>query len=364
MLPSLNAKHITRVYGHALARAQRYALSTLLPKSVHGDLPEKLAEDVVSPAGAGSWRNSSVARRLVAGILTVANRWQARVCRLREVGWKLARDSKTYQFLLACPPVTVATTKLARWGCRRYHICPFCWSRQYVRDLYLAIEYACYGVLSPGVALTGSVAERRYAYDLAVTEERYTYPEATTIAEIFEGMRREQETMRRARDSLVHRAPGGFILQTLSPTVDEKGNHRWLRSVRTLLLLLPHDDLGLSQEGSLAERPPRRRALDNGAQFLSDNVRHYYSVSRDNIAAAVGVTCLYPQGLMYGDAQMVCQYLNHRKEEMVFMSIPFGELRNASKRKRDMRARQARAQFQLPSDPALLEAAGSGEIPE
>lgn len=296
---------VRKVYERAIDKAQRYALSSLFPGDVRGQVVDETPEAY-----------SQVGQAL----LCVQADWRKRMAQLRAEGWSKIKTHIEWAIALNCPPVTVMTNHPTLRPCRHYRICPFCWARYYVQQCYLAIEYAFYGTnrvqwLDPALK-TVRTAEAIFS-DLVVVLNTWHYPQSRI--EIGDVM----NDVRATRKMVVREIPhvGMVVLNTVEPGVTDEGRTQtWQRTERVLAIVDP----GM---------PDPAPAITHPTLECSRIVQRFRSAKRNNIAAAVGRAFAYPHKLMHSSIpESSVAILN--AEHSFRMSDYYGVLRNRSKRKR------------------------------
>lgn len=314
----------------SIDKAQRIALMPLFPSTERGQI-----EDAES-SHAETAKDATL--RIGKAVLAVQLAWRARMVALRRQGWMRFADPTDWWFGVNCPPVSVLTNKYDLRPCREYQVCPFCWCRYYVQQLYLAMEYAFYGTnriswLDP--ALKGCEKYEPLFSDLVVTTNTWWYPvKDWSLEEILGTIKTERYARRplrrKPRFGDENRATpnepplpnvGNFTLNTVEPGTREKDDHWpfWRRMERNVYIICPGEN-----------DPPKE--ISHPSVDCTRTVRRLFSGGRTELGLAAGLACAYPVGMMRGPAAMVAAVMEARHG--VQMSSYTGVLRNRQRRKR------------------------------
>ena len=258
-----------RITETPLAMAMKYALIHPLTTP---DSAEFLFEDVAV---------RSAIRKIQAD-------WRKQAVSLGNAGWSTA-TGVGLSVAVNCPPTFSSFGSKAR-ACRKYLVCPFCWTRRVVGETLSCLEYDLYGTyrsqrLTPHDRRDSDVEP----LSLDIIEMRHTQifgPDCSPeeLVEIAYGIRdkfREKFVMFR----------GALTLATIEPI----GNS-W-KLTRRFLIVLP--------KGHVSDIPEESDSLE---------VRvHTEKLTREKLAAIVGRVCSYPAGMLRGNPEMVLRILDARR---------------------------------------------------
>jgi hypothetical protein len=244
-------------------------------------------------------------------IRKIQNDWRCQVIDLGHEGWSPATGIGL-RVAVNCPP-TFSTFGIARGSkrasnraCRKYLVCPFCWTRKVVRETFARLEYDLYGT---------SRSQRLTPYDrgdadvdplpLDIIEIRRTDIVGTehTPEELTELAYKSRADFRKGFDKI----RGALSLSTIEPVANS-----WKLTRRFLLVL---------HKGHGNEIPEE-------SDFLEVRV-HKEKLPLEKLAAIVGRVCAYPAGMMRGDPEMVRKILHARRGSRKNSK---GNLRGTSKR--------------------------------
>jgi len=214
--------------------------------------------------------------------------WRARLVVLQQAGWKSIDTASKLQVAGNCAPVGVATSSMSAFSCQRYHVCPFCWCRHRVLDLF---------------ARAREVWERQpegpVPFDLVEVRNERLYPlENFYVDAAFDWIKRSKSKYYRLRLSDAY---GGFMLCTVeSPNYHKKERH--YRLYQRILALVP----------KLAPTPSDELQPGDVGEFeqVTRSVRRTFSPDLRGLAAAVGRVCIYPAQMMRGNAKEIAEILN------------------------------------------------------
>jgi hypothetical protein len=84
-----------------------------------------------------------VSSDLVANYQAAQKRWRVRVEQMASVGFGPFQTDISHQFARNCPPFGIRKPSAVR-SCRLRRLCPWCFGREVVGELYRAMEYALY----------------------------------------------------------------------------------------------------------------------------------------------------------------------------------------------------------------------------
>lgn len=248
--------------------------------------------------------------------------WRRRIQTLAANGWAAAKASPNfggnrkedkrsagyrYVCLTNCPPFSVAVPSPRGTPCQQARVCPMCYARRVVMELYKAVEWAFFG--DTGRAVRGKtrlVAVRR-TFDVLESE--------LGLEGWLERMRRQ----RMADVNRVERERGHAVLMTLEPGTDVR-----LRLRRTSFVIVPK---GVDLDG--IEKDGKKKVLEPD------------EVTREEIGRLVAWGAAYPTGMMFGDAKRAAEICNLTAELRARMFVPTGLLRNKQSRPTPKGPRQA-----------------------
>jgi hypothetical protein len=244
----------------------------------------------------GPWRG----RRVVDLLRQTQSRYRARLSRYHDLlnrepnPKELLAHARELQYARNCPPFGVT---LDRWPrpCNRQFICPFCWARRIVYEVYLRLERVLYEPPEEGPDRDDpAVGDARWRPRVPpegrivhVVETRRLYnkehPEvwdAGWVARAVAGAVRVTREARERRAGLEGLGPslGSMVLHTFSPTRSDLVFRRHTLALLRQPVVLPP-----------VERPPWAV------------VRCQKPVSRANLAQLVGRACAFPPGMLSGD---------------------------------------------------------------
>lgn len=221
--------------------------------------------------------------------------WRSQVISLGDEGWSPATGIGL-RVAVNCPP-TFSTFGIARGSkrasnraCRKYLVCPFCWTRQVVRETFLCLEYDLYG--SPRSQRHPAGGDETASMDplpvdiVEMRNTRLTVP-GCSPEEVIEKAYRDRGLFRNKFAMF----RGALTLATIEPVANS-----W-KLTRRLLLVLP--------KGHGNEIPEE-------SDFTEVRV-HKEKLTREKLAAIVGRVCSYPAGMLRGDPEMVRKMLDARR---------------------------------------------------
>jgi hypothetical protein len=330
---------ITRIYAHGCAKAQRYCLSALYPAELRASVVDDVDNDGLVTSGPS--------QGIVKATLLVQQQWRGRMALLRGHGWSRLAKQDSWYYALNCPPVGVATNRTSMRCCREYKICPFCWARTYARELYCAVECACYGhnrLAWLQAGLQDHIHEQYRFIDLLTVVDTFLYPmDSWPVQRVLQDPEADKRLLRQAVPAV-----GAYVLDVLEPVyLVAEGTHFWKRSQRLLAMVDPG-------------QPSPREERTHSQVVASRQVRRFFTATRERIAGAVGVTCAYPVGLMCGPIDDVMALIEARtgtKEDghlkagsATYLSAYYGVLRNRQQRKRNHESLQSAIEAELAND--------------
>ena len=219
----------------------------------------------------------------------IQSSWRSQVLSLGAEGWPSA-SGVGLSVAVNCPPTFSTFGVKASRACRKYLVCPFCWTRLVVGETLACLEYDLYGTFR---------SQRLTPYDRG---EADVEPLPLDIIEIrhtqIAGPDRSPEELTEAayRNRTEFREKFGMIRGALSLATIEPVANSW-KLTRRLLLVLP--------KGHGNEIPEESDSLE---------VRvHKEKLTREKLAAIVGRVCSYPAGMLRGDPEMVLKILDARR---------------------------------------------------
>jgi len=223
-----------------------------------------------------------------AASLGLINTWRARLLVLQQAGWESIREPEQLSRLGNCPPAGVAETKGGTFSCRKYRICPFCWCRQYVLEVFARIY-----------AISSRFEATRQPFDLVEVRTERKYPiKSYLLAAPLDWIKHCKSGYYR---EYMPDAYGGFVLCTIEPP-DYSARDRNYRLLQRVLALVP----------KRAPTPPVELARMDSDELQQESrkVRRTSNPALAAITAAVGRTCIYPKQLMQGNAKETVDILD------------------------------------------------------
>ncbi len=216
------------------------------------------------------------------------NTWRARLLVLQQAEWASVREPTQLSTLGNCPPVGIAETKGGTFSCRKYRICPFCWCRKYVLELFARIY-----------TISSRFEASRQPFDLIEMRTERKYPVKNYLLDApLDWIKHCKSGYYR---TFLPDAYGGFVLCTIEPPNYSTGDRSYRLYQRMLALVpkrTPTPPVELSQMDS--EEP----------QQECRKVRRASNPDSTTIAAAVGRACIYPKQLMQGNSKETVEILD------------------------------------------------------
>jgi len=288
------------------AKAQRYALSPLAPNG-------KGVEETLDDQGT----------RNIKGFMEHLISWRRhRINELRQAGWTRFEKSVAWIFAMNCPPVGVRTNRTGMRPCHEHAICPFCWARYHVAELYFRVIYALYGTTREAHLHSSQGMEFYQPASLDVLTVRTTwwYPmNKFDLSFLFMDM---EKTRKLFLQKSIPAARGAYVQYSIEPAVVQDNTlNVWQYTQRVFALIPP-----------FAESPAADVFDDQVA--CKRIVKRTAGGLREDIARAAGFTCIYPRELMTGPPSLVAALLTQRRGTR--MSSYYGILRNKGIRKRQL----------------------------
>jgi len=221
-------------------------------------------------------------------VAILVNTWRARLLVLQQAEWELIREPEKLRNLGNCPPVGIVESRGGTFSCRQYRICPFCWCRKYVLELFARIY-----------AIRARCDKKRLPFDLIEMRTERLYPMQDYFLEApFDWIKHCKASYYREQ---LPDAFGGFVLCTVEPP-DYSKKERHYRLYQRMLALVPKRVPTPSVELSPMD--------SSEPQQESRQVQRASNPSVIAIAAAVGRVCIYPSQLMRGSATDTVKILN------------------------------------------------------
>ncbi len=258
------------------SRAGRYALSLLEPTAADGSDEE-----------------------IIDAFTSLRDRWRKQLELLYGGYWQ---SDSAWEHAANCPPLGIKSTKRRYRPCRRRHLCPFCWGRQYAVTPYKRLVAALRQPDLPPLRLVEATAVQSLACGLSG-----------------EGMLQMRQYCKQSRDRLLRRVLkrsfGGFSLAVLDPrkaTADDSKTRPWQGQLRALLLWpesRPFPELadkGFTPEGAEEPLPLWQLAVRN---------EPLATTPEGQLAAACGRVALFPTGLMAHLPEQFNQYAEVRYDD-------------------------------------------------
>jgi len=242
---------------------------------------------------------------------TLHDVWRSRIKKLASAGWSPVRAdadadpkadgtrSANYRFVCVanCPPFA-ARTRRGQKGheCHRSRVCPMCYARRVVIELYKATAYAFFPDDEGRRHQRVGIAACRRTFDVGLSERGA------------DGWLLEANRLRFADADRVPTARGSAVLTTFEPLQGQPGR---IRIVRSTLLLVPQ----------AIDLDPLRVKGDVMAVEPAE-------VTKKSIGQVVSWAAKYPLGMMYGDAPIAVALYEAAAAKRAKMFTTAGLLRN------------------------------------
>lgn len=242
----------------------------------------------------GAFRSTGWTREgnksIIASMNSLRRLWQKRLADLKAAAWgPLAKESH-HCFMRNCPPFGVLTHKITSKPCKRTRVCPFCYARQTVLEMFLFFERELYGGTDPASRVARLEGRQLVEFHVDRACDLRPFPGEARGPKILDyGRRLRVRVLNEHRQDELRLcgAKTGAVLYRLEPFTSK------LRLVRSGILLT-------------SQAVPDYFGTKYGP---NDKIIKYDRVDKHLLAEVVGRVCRYPRQMLIAPAEDVVALL-------------------------------------------------------